>query len=58
MRDRIRNEPVMVSAAVTAALNVALAFGLNLSTEQTVAVNAAVAALVGLYARSKVTPVP
>jgi len=50
-------EPAMVLAVVQAALALAVAFGVGLSVEQTGAVLAVSAAVLGLLTRSQVTPV-
>lgn len=57
MLDRIRNEPALVSGFVQTVLALVVAFGLNLSTEQTAAILAVTAAGLALLVRSKVTPV-
>lgn len=57
MLDRIRNEPALVSGFVQTILALVVAFGLNLSTEQTAAILAVTAAGLALFVRSKVTPV-
>lgn len=54
---RIKAEPALVSSLVVAVLNVAAAFGLNLSGEQTAAINAVVGVLLAiLFVRPRVTP--
>lgn len=50
-------EPVMFYALVQTVLALIVAFGLDLTPEQTGAILAVTAALLGLIARSKVTPV-
>ena len=50
-------EPAMVLATVQAVLAVAIGFGLPVSTDQLALILAAVAAVVGLITRSRVTPV-
>ena len=50
-------EPAMILAVVQAALALAVAFGVGLSVEQTGAVLAVSAAVLGLLTRSQVTPV-
>lgn len=57
MLDRINQEPVLTHALVMAVLNLALAFGLNVTGDQLAAINAAVLAALSFYTRSKVTPV-
>jgi uncharacterized membrane protein len=54
--DRIKEEPAMFYALVSALITMAVAFGLNLSTDQMAAVLAPVAILLGLLTRSVVTP--
>jgi len=49
-------EPVLILTAVQAALALAVAFGLDLSNEQTGAIIALSAAVLGVITRSKVTP--
>lgn len=49
-------EPVLWLGALRALIVVAVAFGLEMTEEQTVAVYAAAEALLSLWARSKVTP--
>lgn len=56
MLNRIKAEPVLVSALVVALLNTAAAFGLNLTGEQTAGINALVAAILALIVRANVTP--
>ena len=56
MIDRIRREPVLATALVQAVLTLVVAFGLDLSPEQIGAVLAVTAAVLGLVARSQVTP--
>jgi hypothetical protein len=50
-------EPVLFLFAVAALLNLAVGFGLPVSSEQLALVNTAVAAVVSFAVRSKVTPV-
>jgi len=57
MIDRIKNEPVLVTAFVQAVLGLLLAFGLNLSNEQVASIMGLTAAGLAFIARSKVTPV-
>lgn len=52
-----RGEPVAVSAVFVAVAACVAAFGFELSGEQVAAIVAALAAVSGLFARSKVTPV-
>ena len=56
MIDRIRREPVLATALIQAVLTLVVAFGLELSPEQIGAVLAVTAAVLGLVARSQVTP--
>jgi hypothetical protein len=57
MLNRIKAEPALVSSAVVALLNLGAAFGLNLSGEQTAAINGVVAVLLALFfVRPRVTP--
>jgi uncharacterized protein (DUF697 family) len=53
----IGREPVAVGAVVTALVGLAVAFGADLSEEQTAAISAVAVAVVGWLARSVVTPV-
>lgn len=57
IKDRLTNEPVMVLAVVQAALAMAVGFGLELTGEQVALSVAFSAAVLGLIARSKVSPV-
>jgi len=57
MIEKIRREPVMVSALVQAALALGISFGLNLSNEQVGSILAVTAALLAFVARSRVSPV-
>lgn len=52
----IRKEPALVSGFVSAVIALAIAFGLNLSTEQVGAIMALVAAGLAIITRSQVTP--
>ena len=54
--DRIKEEPAMFYALISALITMAVAFGLNLTTDQMAAVLAPVAILIGLLTRSVVTP--
>lgn len=49
-------EPVAVAAAIRAVLVAAVAFGLDFTAEQIVAVVVAIELVLGLFVRSKVTP--
>jgi hypothetical protein len=53
----VGREPVATGAVVTAVLALAVAFGADLTGEQTAAITAAAVAVVGFLARSAVTPV-
>lgn len=50
-------EPAVILAAVQAVLAVAVGFGLPVSTETMALIMAAVAAVIGVITRSRVTPV-
>ena len=54
--DRINSEPVAVLTVVQMAIALAVSFGLQLTGEQTGAIVAATAAILGLISRQKVTP--
>lgn len=54
--DRIRREPALVTGAVGAVLALVVAFGFELSGEQTGAIMAVVTAVLGFVTRAKVTP--
>lgn len=56
MIDKIRTEPVLVTALVQAVIGLIVAFGVGLTGEQTAAILAVTAAALALVARSKVTP--
>lgn len=56
--DRIRREPALVTGAVSALIALGVAFGLELSGEQTGAIMAVVTAALGFVTRAKVTPAP
>ena len=49
-------EPALIVAAIGALIDLAVSFGLNLSTEQVGAIMAAVSAVLGVVTRSKVSP--
>ena len=51
-----KREPVLIMAALQAVLAVAVAFGLNWTTEQVGTVLAASAAVIGLITRTQVSP--
>ena len=50
-------EPALILAAVQAGLAVAIGFGLDLTNGQTALILAAVAAVIGVIVRSRVSPV-
>jgi hypothetical protein len=52
----LKGEPVAVTAVITAGIACAAAFGFELSAEQVAGIVTVVAALSGLFARSKVSP--
>jgi hypothetical protein len=52
----LRAEPVLLSALATVLVTIAARFGLDLTTDQVLAVFAALASATGLVARSQVTP--
>lgn len=54
--ERIRQEPVLVTALVQAVLLVLVSFGVDLNEKQTVAILALSGAVLAFVARSKVTP--
>ena len=56
LTDRLSQEPVLVLAVVQAVLALITAFGLGLTGEQVGAILAVTAAVLGLIARTKVTP--
>ncbi len=58
MLNRIRTEPALLSGLVIVLVNAAVAFGLNVTDEQTFAINAVVAAVLALFTRGQVTPTP
>lgn len=51
-------EPALVMEAISAVIALAIGFGLDWTGEQVALTMAAVAAVVGIIVRSKVTPVP
>lgn len=53
----VGREPVATGAVITALLALAVAFGADLSGEQTAAISGVAVAVVGWLARSAVTPV-
>lgn len=56
LTDRLSSEPVLVLGVVQAIVALAVGFGLQWSGEQVALVTAAAAAVLGLIARSKVSP--
>jgi len=54
--ERVRNEPVLVTALVSAVLGLLVAFGLDLSNEQTGSLMALTGTLLAFVARGKGTP--
>lgn len=54
--EKVRNEPVLVTAFIAAVIALVTAFGLDLSNEQVAAINALVVAALAFVARAKVTP--
>lgn len=55
--ERLRNEPVLLTTLVQAVLTLVVAFGLNLSTAQNIAILGVTTAGLAIFARSKVAPV-
>lgn len=56
MLDRIRREPALVTGLVSALIALGVAFGLDLSGEQTGAIMAVTAAILAVVTRQSVTP--
>jgi FtsH-binding integral membrane protein len=54
---RLHREPVLVLAVVQTFVALVVSFGLELSSEQVGAITAAFAAVLGLIARTQVTPI-
>jgi len=54
--DRIRNEPAVLAGIVAALIGVAVAFGLDLSTEQQAAIMGLVTIVLGVGVRTQVVP--
>lgn len=52
----IKNEPVLIQSLVQAILGLFLAFGINISNEQTGSIMAVVAVILAIIARMFVTP--
>lgn len=57
MQKILGREPILFLAAVQTAVALVAAFGLKLSAEQIAAITAFTAAVLGVIARSKVSPV-
>lgn len=57
MRSLVDREPVLILTALGALLALAVAFGVDISTGQKAAIDAAAAALLALLGRAQVTPV-
>lgn len=55
--ERVRNEPVLVTAFLQAVLGLLLAFGVDLTNEQVGSIMAVTAAGLAFVARRKVKPV-
>ena len=53
----VNTEPAMLMAVIQGAVGLFVAFGLDLSAEQVGSIMAVAAAVLGLWTRSKVTPV-
>lgn len=53
---KVSEEPVLVTALVSAALALAVSFGVSLDDTQLAAINAVVVAVLAIVARGKVTP--
>ena len=57
MIERLKNEPALVGGAVTAVLNALVLLDVvSLSVEQVTGINVALAAVLALFVRAKVTP--
>ena len=56
MLEKIKNEPVLVTALVQAVLAAAIAFGLDLNDGQVAAILGLTGAVLAFVARSQVTP--
>ena len=54
--DRVRNEPVLLTALIQSVLALVVSFGLSLSPEQIGGILAVSAAILAIVARSQVTP--
>ena len=52
----VKNEPVLIQSLVQAILGLFLAFGINISNEQTGSIMAVVAVILAIIARMFVTP--
>lgn len=49
-------EPALIAGAIAIAINLAISFGLNLSTDQVALINALVVAVLSIIVRQNVTP--
>ena len=56
MLDKIRSEPVLVTALIQAVLTLVVSFGLQLSADQIGAILACSGAVLAIVARSQVSP--
>ena len=54
--ERIKNEPVLLTALASAVLDLVIVFGFTISPEQKVAVIAVLTTALALFARSQVMP--
>lgn len=57
MLDRIRNEPVLVTAFLAQVIGLLVAFGVDVSDAQKAAVIGVASAVLAFVARSRVTPI-
>lgn len=57
IQQRIKREPALVAGVISAVIALAVSFGADLSSEQTGAIMAVVAAVTALFTRQQVTPV-
>lgn len=55
--ERVKNEPALLSGAIQAVLGLLLAFGVDLSNEQTGAIMVVTAAILAFITRAAVVPV-
>lgn len=51
-------EPALILGAISAVVSLLVGFGLDITAEQVALINAAVAAVVSVIVRQKVTPAP